>query len=153
MNRNMTRRFDRSGSKKIHMLSVSALLETSHRIPSLDYNILMRLTLELTKDFGEVEKMFRLMCFNIFAHNRDDHSKNFSFLYSEEEGWRLSPAYDLTYSSSIGGEHATCINGNGRDPGIEDIMSVAEKTGIKRGRAKDIAYLVKETVERELNLA
>ena len=146
MNRNMTRRFDRSGSKKIHMLSVSALLETSHRIPSLDYNILMRLTLELTKDFGEVEKMFRLMCFNIFAHNRDDHSKNFSFLYSEEEGWRLSPAYDLTYSSSIGGEHATCVNGNGRDPGIEDMMTVAERAGIKRGKAKDIAYLVKETV-------
>jgi hypothetical protein len=27
--------------------------------------------------------------------------------------------YDLTYSSSIGGEHATCVNGNGWNPGIE----------------------------------
>lgn len=61
--------------------------------------------------------MYRRMCFNVFAHNRDDHSKNFSFLYVEEENrWKLSPAYDLTYSSSIGGEHATTVNGEGRNP-------------------------------------
>ena len=107
-----TKRFDRrqktDGSvERVHMLSVSAVLETSHRIPNLDYEILMKLTLELTKDFSEVEKLYRLMCFNVFAHNRDDHSKNFTYLYEEtEDQWRLSPAYDLTYSSSIGG--GTC---------------------------------------------
>jgi len=42
-------------------------------------NDLMQLTLNLTKSFEEVEKLFRLMCFNVFSHNRDDHSKNFSF--------------------------------------------------------------------------
>lgn len=47
---------------------------------NLDYCLLMKLTLELTKDFGEIEKLFRLMCFNVFAHNRDDHSCNFSYL-------------------------------------------------------------------------
>ena len=70
-----TKRFDRrqktDGSvERVHMLSVSAVLETSHRIPNLDYEILMKLTLELTKDFSEVEKLYRLMCFNVFAHNR-----------------------------------------------------------------------------------
>ena len=112
------KRFDREKNsenkiKKIHMVSVSGLLETSHRIPNLDYDILMKLTLKLTNDFEEVKKMYRLMCFNIFAHNRDDHSKNFSFLYNEvKRKWELSPAYDLTYSNSIGGEHATTIAGN-----------------------------------------
>lgn len=149
-----TRRFDRkinaSGEKiKTHMISVSAILETSHRIPNLDYNILLRLTLELTKDFSEVEKMFRLMCFNVFAHNRDDHSKNFSFLYDDENNsWHLSPAYDLTYSSSIGGEHATCINGNGKNPKIDDILEVANQIGIKEAKAKTIAGEIKETVEK-----
>ena len=28
-------------------------------------------------------------------------------------------AYDLTYSSSLGGEHATTINGNGMNPGMQ----------------------------------
>ena len=39
------KRFDRENGKKVHMVSVSGLLETSHRLPNLDYNILMKLTL------------------------------------------------------------------------------------------------------------
>ncbi len=74
------KRFDRGlNGHKIHMVSVSGLLETSHRLPNLDYNILMKLTLELTKNYQDIEQLYRLMCFNVFAHNRDDHSKNFRF--------------------------------------------------------------------------
>ncbi len=116
--------FDRRAGKRIHMASAGGLLETSHRIPNLDYTILMRLTMKLTGDYTEVERLYRLMCFNVFAHNRDDHSKNFSYLY-EDGRWRLSPAYDLTYSNSIDGEHATTVNGNGRDPGLSDLLAVA----------------------------
>lgn len=79
------KRFDRENGKKIHMISVSGLLETSHHLPNLDYNILMKLTLELTKNYQDIEQLYRLMCFNVFAHNRDDHSKNFSFLYDENK--------------------------------------------------------------------
>ncbi len=129
------KRFDRVNEKKVHMITAAGLLETSHRIPNLDYNILMKLTMMLTGEMSECEKLFRRMCFNIFAHNRDDHSKNFSYLYNEaEERWILSPAYDLTYSNSIGGEHATTVNGNGRNPGKEDIMAVAKNIGIPNAR-------------------
>lgn len=129
------------------MLSVSALLETSHRLPSMDYHTLMKLTLKLTKDFSEVEKMFRLMCFNVFAHNRDDHAKNFTFLYDEKQDrWRMSPAYDLTYSSSVGGEHATTVNGNGSNPGMEDILEVGKSIGLKLSSCKSIANQVRECV-------
>jgi serine/threonine-protein kinase HipA len=133
------------------MISVSALLETSHRVPNLDYDLLMKLTLQLTKDITECEKLFRLMCFNVFAHNRDDHSKNFSYLYLEkEERWILSPAYDLTYSNSIGGEHATTVHGNGVNPDMDDIMQVAKMIGIQNGKAKSIANNVKECVHEYL---
>lgn len=146
-----TRRFDsiaKDGTaKRIHMISASGILETSHRIPNLDYNILMKLTLELTKDFTEIEKLFRIMCFNVFAHNRDDHSKNFSFLYNEEEKrWILAPAYDLTYSFSIGGEHATCINGNGKNPRIKDVLEVAKNIGLKESKVKIIADEIKTII-------
>ena len=147
------KRFDRIGNKRVHMLSVSALLETSHRVPNLDYNILMKLTLALTNSFDEVLKMFRLMCFNIFAHNRDDHSKNFTFLYLEDEKrWKLSPAYDLTYSFSIGGEHATTVNGNGKNPSLNDILEVAKNIGIKNEEALTIANNIKKIVEKNLNI-
>lgn len=150
------KRFDREKNsenkiKKIHMVSVSGLLETSHRIPNLDYDILMKLTLKLTNDFEEVKKMYRLMCFNIFAHNRDDHSKNFSFLYNEvKRKWELSPAYDLTYSNSIGGEHATTIAGNGKNPTIKDILKVAENIGLKKDESEKIALEIKKIVENDL---
>ncbi len=148
-----TQRFDRKAGdngkmKRIHMISASGILETSHRVPNLDYNILMKLTLELTKDFTEIEKLFRIMCFNVFAHNRDDHSKNFSYLYDDNEGkWILSPAYDLTYSYSIGGEHATTINGNGKNPSMTDILEVARNIGIKERKAKNIANEINTIVE------
>lgn len=138
------KRFDRQNGKKVHMVSVSGLLETSHRLPNLDYNILMKLTLELTKNYQDIEQLYSLMCFNVFAHNRDDHSKNFSFLYDEnKKEWHLSPAYDLTYSSSFNGEHATTINGEGKNPNLEDILAVAKNIGIKEKQAREIALDIK----------
>lgn len=153
-----TKRYDRETSatgktERIHMISASALLETSHRIPNLDYDILMKLTLELTKDFSEVEKLYRLMCFNVFAHNRDDHSKNFTYLYNEKENrWVLSPAYDLTYSYSLGGEHATTVHGNGRNPGMKELLEVAKYIGLNDKKAKATADYVYECVHEMLVL-
>lgn len=139
------KRFDRKNGKKVHMVSVSGLLETSHRLPNLDYNLLMKLTLELTRNYEDIEQLFRLMCFNVFAHNRDDHSKNFSFLYDDnKKEWHLSPAYDLTYSSSFNGEHATTINGEGKNPNLDDILAVAKNIGLKEKSAKNIALDIQE---------
>ena len=133
------------------MISASGLLETSHRDLALDYDILMKATLELTKDFNEVEKLYRLMCFNVFAHNRDDHAKNFSFLYDfDENRWKLSPAYDLTYSNSLWGEHATSIHGNGKDPKEEDLLAVADMICMSRPYAEKIIRNVKSCVKEML---
>ncbi len=139
------KRFDRKNGKKVHMVSVSGLLETSHRLPNLDYNTLMKLTLELTRNYQDIEQLFRLMCFNVFAHNRDDHSKNFSFLFNDtKKEWHISPAYDLTYSFSFNGEHATTINGEGKNPTLDDILAVAKNIGLKEKFAKDIASDIQE---------
>lgn len=146
------KRFDRKNSKKVHMVSVSGLLETSHRIPNLDYNTLMKLTLELTRNYEDIEQLFRLMCFNVFAHNRDDHSKNFSFLFDDiKKEWHLSPAYDLTYSFSFNGEHATTINGEGKSPTLDDILSVAKNIGLKEKFAKYIALDIQEKCSKLFN--
>lgn len=146
-----TKRFDRRSKKKVHVISVSGLLETSHRIPNLDYHTLMQLTMSLTKDFSEVEKMYRFMCFNVFAHNRDDHSKNISFLFDDnEKRWKLAPAYDLTYSNSIGGEHATTVNGNGKNPNVSDLLEVAKKAKIAVPKAERIAKGIYEVIQTEL---
>ena len=146
------KRFDRKNGKKVHMVSVSGLLETSHRLPNLDYNILMKLTLELTRNYQDIEQLFRLMCFNVFANNRDDHSKNFSFLFDDaKKEWHLSPAYDLTYSFSFNGEHATTINGEGKNPTLENILAVAKNIGLKKNFAKDIALDIQKECSKLFN--
>lgn len=151
-----TKRFDRlkvhNGSKRVHMITAAALLEVDFNQPSLDYHSLMKLTKIMTgNNKKDVENMFRRMCFNVFAHNRDDHSKNFSYIYDEESGmWRLSPAYDLTYSSTYYGEHTTAVNGNGSNPGEKDLLQVGMTAGISRQKCCQMIEEVKGNVETML---
>ena len=146
-----TKRFDRNREKRIHMISAGALLETSHRIPNLDYHILMRLALKITGDYSQLEQLYRMMCFNVFAHNRDDHSKNFSFLFDEDKHkWKLSPAYDLTYSNSINGEHATTVDGNGENPGMKELLAVAAAAKLDSNKSERIAKEIEEKVQNRL---
>ena len=150
------KRFDRiltrDNIKKIHMLTAAALLELDFEQPSLDYHELMKLTKILTRDnYEDMENMFRRMCFNVFAHNRDDHSKNFSYIYDEEkDSWRLSPAYDLTYSNTYYGEHTTSVDGNGRNPGEKEILAVGISAGMKKDTCTEIMEKIKKCVNEQL---
>ena len=126
------KRFDRQENKRFHMHTVSGLIHSNFRFPSLDYEDLLSLTMALTKDIREVEKMFRLAVFNVMAHNRDDHAKNFSFLMNEFGEWKLSPAYDLTYSNGPGGEQSTMVMGEGRNITIEHLVKLGLETKISK---------------------
>lgn len=156
-----TVRFDREQTKdqngnicmdRRHMLTAAALLELDYEQPCLDYLSLMKLTKILTRDNKtDLENMFRRMCFNVFAHNRDDHAKNFTFLYDEKKDhWGLAPAYDLTYSNTYYGEHTTSVNGNGMDPGKDELLAVARASGINERRCAKIADVIYEIVTEEL---
>lgn len=146
------RRFDRirlpgGGTGKIHMVSAGGLLETSHRIANLDYGLLMRLTMRMTDSAEECERLYRLMCFNVFIGNRDDHAKNFSYLHDRDhDTWHLSPAYDLTENPGINGEHTTAVNGKGRGITIDDLAGIGTRAGISRSRCLSIANGIRERV-------
>ena len=134
------------------MATAAALLELDFNQPSLDYHDLMKLTRIMTRDNKmDVENMFRRMCFNVFAHNRDDHLKNFSFVYdTESETWRLIPAYDLTYSTTYYGEHTTSADGNGQDPGETELLTVGVQAGMKKKQCQEIINEIKQRVEEDL---
>ena len=145
-----TKRFDRRpDGKRLHMLTAAALLELDFEQPSLDYHQLMKLTKILTNGKAEdIENMFRRMCFNVFAHNRDDHSKNFTYIYrEEEEQWRLGPAYDLTYSNTYYGEHTTSVDGNGRNPGEKELLAVGLAAGMKKTRCMELIKQIRTCVQ------
>ena len=146
-------RFDRQGSKRLHMHTACGLLHSDYRTPSLDYEDLASLTLSLTRDIREVEKLYQLAVFNILAHNRDDHSKNFSFLMDETGEWKLSPAYDLTFSSGPRGEQSTMVMGEGRNPSLSHLRALAKEAQIDSARAEDIIHQTFEALSHWEELA
>ena len=113
-------------------------MHSDFRTPSLDYEDLIALTGSLTRDMREVEKLYRLAVFNVLAHNRDDHAKNFSFLMDEVGQWTLSPAYDLTFSSGPGGEQSTMVLGEGRTPSLQHLRKLGEAAKIPKPRIQEI---------------
>jgi serine/threonine-protein kinase HipA len=142
------KRFDRAENLFLHSHTLSGLLHADHRIPSLDYQTVMKATAMLTKNAFEQKKQFRHIAFNIFAHNRDDHAKNFSFLMDDQGLWSVSPAYDLTFSSGPGGEHCTTLMGNGRDPATSDLLNLAQVSNINSKEAKSIIDQIKNAVSQ-----
>ncbi len=128
-------RFDRVRTNRVHMHTLGGLLQLPPGYPALDYRAVLRVTRELTRDEAAVREMFRRACFNVFAHNRDDHSRNFAFLMSERGEWRTSPAYDLTFSDGPGGEHTTLVAGEGRNPAEDQLNELASSVGLKKPAA------------------
>ena len=147
------KRFDRQENKRFHMHTVSGLIHSNFRFPSLDYEDLLSLTMALTKDIREVEKMFRLAVFNVMAHNRDDHAKNFSFLMNEFGEWKLSPAYDLTYSNGPGGEQSTMVMGEGRNITIEHLVKLGLEAKISKELIDQIIEKTAESLSKWIRLS
>lgn len=131
-------RFDRSEDRRLHMHTVCGLIHADHRIPSLDYEAIMKVTLRLTKNENECKKQFRVAVFNVLSHNRDDHAKNFSFLMNEQGSWTVSPSYDLTFSSGPNGEHCSTLMGEGKNPTQAHLLKLAEIGGIKKSEVLQI---------------
>ncbi len=126
-----TKRFDRTENNgRVHIHTLSNLIHADFRIPSLDYETFMKVNSILTKNNNDIIMGFRIMVFNIFSCNRDDHSKNFSYKMDRKGNWSLAPAYDLTFSTGPGGEHSTAIAGEGRAPSLSDIKKIGVLAGI-----------------------
>jgi serine/threonine-protein kinase HipA len=62
--------------------------------------------------------------------------------------WRLSPAYDLSFSDGPGGEHHLSINGNGLNPTVEDLQAVGQGAGLRPRRISAIMAELTETVAK-----
>ncbi|MCK5529282.1 MAG: type II toxin-antitoxin system HipA family toxin [Kiritimatiellae bacterium] len=146
-------RFDRQHNQRRHMHTFGNLIHSSFRVPSCDYELLLKVTGILTKNRVDTIRAFRLMVFNILAHNRDDHVKNFAFIIDAHGSWRFSPAYDLTFTYGPGGEHTMTVDGEGREPNRKHIMNIAKGAGVKQSEAINIINEVATAIEQWRHLA
>lgn len=136
-------------NRRQHVHTFGNLIEADFRIPSADYGDLLRATSLLTRNHQDVLRAFRHMVFNVLAHNRDDHVKNFAFLFDDEHNeWTLSPAYDVVFSTGPGGEHSMTVAGEGRRPGDEPFRKLGDVAGIKARERDAIVAKVRAAVDR-----
>lgn len=137
-------RFDRAADWKLHVVSVAGLIGADYRIPSIDYTHIFQVCAALTHSMAELSKVYRLMVFNFLIANKDDHAKNFAFIYRDED-WHFAPAYDLLPSDGMNGFHTTSINDN-IEPAQNDLIAVAVRAGLSKKDAEETFEQIKEIV-------
>ena len=147
----MTKRFDRENGKKLHMQTLGALAHINYNEPGLcSYEQAASYMRLLNLSAIEIEQFFRRMVFNVLAVNQDDHVKNVSFLMDKSGKWRLSPAYDITFSYDKDNRwlssHQMLINGKKEKITLRDLITCGKNMDISTQRIKTIISEVKESV-------
>ena len=125
-----------------HMHSLSGILHQNPAETTFDYTNLFRVGDRLNIPHADKEQFFKTMLFNLIFGNRDDHTRNFSYLMDSEGKWRGSPAYDLTFAYKE--KHQMLFDyKNAYTLKINDIVKIADDFGIDGA---------KETIELMLDL-
>ena len=146
----MTKRFDRDGNRKRHVVSLCAMDHADYKKPGgYSYEELLAVARKLKLPRKDAIELFRRMVFNIVARNHDDHTKNTSFMLNTiNSKWRLSPAFDLAYSykkdSSWVNSHQMSVNGKRDNFTRKDIQQVA--TLIGNFSPKEVNLIVDEVI-------
>lgn len=142
-------RFDRIDKEKgvakdkLHYVSWSGMAH-AHRdeTGAYSYEQLVLTLRELNLGQDEVFEIFRRAVFNIVGRNQDDHTKNFGFLMDRDGQWKLSPAFDMTYSYDPSGKwtsvHQIRLNGKQDDFTLEDIIAFGKYCNLSKKKSLEI---------------
>jgi serine/threonine-protein kinase HipA len=133
------KRFDRAEPNlRFHVATASGLLHADHTIGSLSYEDLIKTAMFLTGDVRQAVEQYRRGVFNFLAVNRDDHAKNHGYLLGHDGRWRLTPVYDITYSSGPHGRHWTSVGGEDLNPSRKTLINLARVGSIPEREAEVI---------------
>ncbi len=133
----LTRRFDRQAGNKIHMQSLCGIAHYDFNMPgAYGYEQAFTVMRKLRLTRAEAIQQYQRMIFNALTRNQDDHTKNIGFLMDQNGKWRLSPAFDVTYSHNPAGkwtnQHQMSINGKRDRFTLADLVAVGESISVPR---------------------
>ena len=148
----MTKRFDRVGNQKLHMQTLGALTHIDYNYPGLcSYEQAAEIVRILNSSMRDIEQLYRRMVFNVLLVNQDDHVKNISFLMDKSGNWKLSPAYDITFSYNQNNiwlkAHQMLINGKNENITYDDLILSGKNMGISSVKCKKIINDVSKVLE------
>ena len=149
----MTKRFDRMQDQKLHMQTLAALAHIDYNLPGqTGYEEAAQITMQLTNSVADVTELYRRMVFNVIFVNQDDHVKNTAFLMNKKGEWKLSPAYDLTFSYNPDNTwlraHQMSINKKTENISYDDLITSGKNMGIGKAKCTKIISQVQSVAEK-----
>ena len=150
----ITRRIDRAGRRKVHMEDFCQLSEL---LTEDKYKSSMERVGKLTSQFSsspglDLFNLFELTLFNFITGNNDMHLKNFSLIDSDN-GWTLSPAYDLLNVNLVNKkdqeESALTIAGKKRRLNKNDFLQLGRSYSLNDAQVRNA---FRNVLERENDL-
>lgn len=146
----LLRRFDREANRRIPFLSAMSMLGARDNETRSYLEIVDALRQHGATPKADMEALWRRLVFNILISNTDDHLRNHGFLYAGQEGWRLSPAYDLNpVPTDIKPRIlSTAINEDDGTASLVLAMEVAEYFELDGAKARQIAAEVGKAVSK-----
>lgn len=145
----ITERFDRTpDGSRIHFASAMTLLGhqdgDDHNSGVSYLNLAEFLSRNGANPDRDLEQLWRRIVFNICVSNTDDHLRNHGFLLTEQ-GWVLSPAYDVN-PTPTGSGLTLNISEDDNSLDVALALEVAAYFRLDHSRAYQIAMEVAKTV-------
>ncbi|OED38839.1 toxin HipA [Chromatiales bacterium (ex Bugula neritina AB1)] len=150
----MTQRFDRTNTgEKRHYQSLCALQHYDFNLAGAhSYEQALQAIKLLKLAVDDIEQQVRRAFFNLVARNQDDHVKNIGFVMNKEGQWRLSPAFDVTYSYNPSGswtaQHQMSLNGKRDGFDLDDLIAFGEVAGFKARKTKVFVSEIVDVVKQ-----
>ena len=151
----LLRRFDREGKRRLPFLSAMSILGAKDNETRSYLEIVDALRRHGAAPKEDMEALWRRLVFNILISNTDDHLRNHGFLYAGQEGWHLSPAYDLNpVPTDIKPRIlSTAINEDDNTASLALAMEVAPYFELDDKKARSIAKEVGTAISKWRNEA
>lgn len=144
----LVKRFDREGRRRIHFSSAMSLLGQTDGASGSSYlDIADFITMAGASPREDLAELWQRIVFSMAVSNTDDHLRNHGFLLTEN-GWRLSPMYDV---NPIPYGRLLSLNVAPEDPRIDlDLaLDVASSFGLTPEDAEIRAKKILTTVRKQ----
>jgi len=147
----LTKRFDRDAKgNRIHFASALTMLGYKDGVSFADGASYLELAEFLIQNGARVnedlEELWKRIVFFICISNTDDHLRNHGFILTDD-GWILSPAYDINPVESGTGLSLN-ISEDDNSLDLDLALEVAEYFRVNINRAREIIDLVMDTVSQ-----
>lgn len=146
----MIRRFDRTPEQnRIPYISGATLLQAK-RDDEHSYTEMIDVMRAKCENFvDDARQLWRRLVFNYLITNVDDHLQNIGFLYSGNNQWRLSPAFDLNPFPDKDSESKTWLSeDSGPIVSIAQLLNQASRFELSQAQAQSILGEVNAAVNR-----